>query len=683
MLQSARVYFSLILIKMQSHSAEKLTGQTMLKTLFFAIFVMLVTPVPAASLMSHEKFVHLSYEEQKKVVIATMELVVEIEQKYKHETRRAGFNLERYQRYTDFMRKVSNLLFPEAHAARNERYGQYLNQLRNILGQTDKCLYGGWISTMGANNKCVHPRFSNGFSQYYQSETGCSDGGRNNITCNPAIFGFKNVTRKTLFCVPAGESGADNTSRDCMRKALAEPAEEGASSRDDRIRNMIDGIAVNPNDANAVFDFLLKACACQAKPREISQHYHNYMRPHRTCLSILRMMAEVMPQCSANPGLMDANQLSFLNNLKTSTQSILSQENIEANYEPMVREFMNRSDYQAVCGPSDNSGGQNPPGGGAVTVDRDPDTQVNPPDGTPGGDQGGTPGGTSGTPNDGNGTPDRNPESGVEPAERPFCEPRPATPPAPEAPAAPATAAAPEAPAAPATAAAPETPAAPEAPATGEAAVRAGNPPEQTPPPAPATGPNPPNCICRDGSEPSADGSCPEQPAAEETPASNVSFSLSIKTETNVNVTIEAGVNPSDKKEEYTIIWFRSTAVTGTVTSVSGSRTSPNPEPEVSLTPEGDQPEPARPEPIDRTAPDGKTDLGDTLDGAWSVTANRMNQDYQVCARFIKVSDNSAADNKCVTVKKQVAQPGGMRPFGGPQMPGRGGASDAVFRGIR
>ncbi len=332
----------------------------MLKNCLFLFLVLLMKPVFAASLMSHEKFVHLSYEEQQKIVVSTMELIVEMEEKYKHQVKTSGFDPERFRRYTDFMKKVSNLLFfPAAHAAvRNVRYGQYLNQLKTILNQRNNCIYGGWASEM-VNNLCVHPSNSK-FRNIYQADNNCSGIGK--ISCNPAIFGFKNVGQKSLFCVPAGRAGSasDNTSRECMNKALYSN-ESGASSREERIQNMIAGIAANPADANAVFDFLLKACACDSRSPEISQHYQTYMRPHRTCFSLLKMMSEVMPQCTVNPALMDSNQLSFLQHIQTTVSEAeirsTNVNNIDAIYRTAVvgngsadSGFVSRPDYRAICG---------------------------------------------------------------------------------------------------------------------------------------------------------------------------------------------------------------------------------------------------------------------------------------------------------------------------------------------
>lgn len=333
----------------------------MLKTCFFILFVMFMRPAVSGPIMSHEKFVHLDYEEQKQIVIATMELVVEIESKYQREVKTSGFNSERFRRYTEFMKSVSSLMFPEAHAAngRNQRYGQYLNQLRVILNDKERnlCIYGGWTSEM-VNGKCTHPRNSERFGKLYQSEANCSQG-NNKITCNPAIFGFKNLNpaKMTLFCVDAGPNGADNTSRDCMAKALADKPEAGASSRELRIKNMIEGIKANPNDAKDVFNFLFKACACDSsKSPQISKIYSDYMRPHQTCYSILKMMSEFGPRCELKDGpLMDLNQTQFLKSIQGILEvSEYKSSNVKDLYRTKLSELRKNPEFKAseaaVCG---------------------------------------------------------------------------------------------------------------------------------------------------------------------------------------------------------------------------------------------------------------------------------------------------------------------------------------------
>ncbi|MFL5784935.1 MAG: hypothetical protein ACJ76H_10020, partial [Bacteriovoracaceae bacterium] len=195
-----------------------------------------------------------------------------------------------------------------------------------------------------------------------------------------------------------------------------------------------------------------------------------------------------------------------------------------------------------------------------------------------------------------------------------------------------------------------------------------------------------PNCVCKDGKHPES-GFCPPTPPDQPAPASDgATLDVSIKTKAAMSYTVEGKI--SKDPDNYTVIWFRKGAVSAVITAADAAK--PAPEPTIGLSDVGAdtpaEPAPAPPKAIDR-ASEGKTALADSLDGHLLLTAPRMNQDYEVCGRLIKKSDNSTVDdNKCVKIDKQVAQPGmrNMNPFGPQQMmPTRGGASDAVFRGVR
>lgn len=65
--------------------------------------------------------------------------------------------------------------------------------------------------------------------------------------------------------------------------------------------------------------------------------------------------------------------------------------------------------------------------------------------------------------------------------------------------------------------------------------------------------------------------------------------------------------------------------------------------------------------------------------------APRHTENYEVCARLVKISDRSLVDSKCEIVQKKTppAGQGGFNPGQQQMGPTRGGASDAIFRGIR
>lgn len=721
---------------MITQHADKTIGKTMLKICLFIILAAFMMPAFAARLMSHEKFVHLNYEEQKKIVIATMELVVEMESKYKHEVKTSGFNPERYRRYTEFMKRVSALILSSAHAAsvKNVRYGQYLNEFTTILNQRNRCIYGGWISEM-RGDKCTHP-LNTQFRNIYQTEGGCT-GNSNQITCNPAIFGFKNVTSKTLFCVPAGINQADNTSRDCMAKALASPQESGASTREQRIANMIEGIGRNPNDANAVFDFLIKACACDSRTTQISEHYSNYMRPHQTCYSILKMMSEVTPQCQINnQPLMDTNQTQFLSTIKgILSEAEYKSSDVGAAYVRKIQDLRTnseefRSSETAVCGSSQgnsggNSGGTTPRcvdrrtvpggefcceegkvpnaaktdcvdsngGGGAVVVDNTTGT-------TSGGVAGETSGGSTGTTGTTTGT------TGT-------------------------------------TTGTTGTTGTTSGGSTGETAggsaggTTSGCLPAETKElvgdqcldkctePKPKRNADTKVCEACAETEEFAGGQCrvkcatptpvrdeethecKEDTGEDDDSSTEISITLSATNKDTNTTTVKVTLNPADtSKTPYTIIWF--SRGTKRPSTFPGSTARPTPETPMTLT-EDSTPEPTTtqtPEqtteqadpatttttPTTTTPPDttvrkpGENETDLNRDNFWGpLDAPRQNNDYEVCARLIK--DNAKVSESCAKIPmKPIAAPrsSGGNPLQFPQMgPTRGGPSDAIFQGIR
>lgn len=710
----------------------------MLKTCLFIIFVMFMKPALSASFMSHEKFAHLDYEEQRQIVIATMELVVEMESKYKHEVKTTGFNSERFRKYSEFMSQVSSLFFPEAHAAgaRNQRYGQYLNQLTTILNQKNRCIYGGWVSEM-RGGKCTHP-LNTQFKNLYQSENGCN-GGNNKITCNPAIFGFKNVdpAKRTLFCVDAGPNGADNTSRDCMAKALAESPESGASSKEARIANMIEGIGRNPVDATAVFNFLIKACACDSRHSpQINADYSNYMRPHQTCYSILKMMADVTPSCqvSGQP-LMNTNQTQFLNSIRgIITDTEMRSSDVRTLYSNKLNELRTsnaefRATETAVCGGAPAIpvivGGLGSTG--ACVENKRPNGEFCCPDGqTPNAARTSC---SDDTETNGDGIGDDEGEEIVVIGTRPKVpevitddKPEVIQDPVPDT----STGGS-----------ADKTPTAcvPLDPAKefigGECRPKCAAPtPRRNPQtfvceaeavtPTDCTPPEPNKefiggqcrplcnadteernqttfaCECKHGDRPEgADAQCPAASEEEsEEAASGISINLSTTNKDTNTTTVSLTVTPaSTVLSEYTIIWF----------SRGKNRPSTFPGSTATKTP----PVVLREDPVDTTTSGDATSETETSsetnttwrnpgddesainrDNVRSIDAPRQSNEYELCARLIKNSDRSTEDDKCVKVPlKPAVVPrgnGGGNPFGQPQMgPTRGGPSDAIFRGIR
>jgi hypothetical protein len=159
-----------------------------------------------------------------------------------------------------------------------------------------------------------------------------------------------------------------------------------------------------------------------------------------------------------------------------------------------------------------------------------------------------------------------------------------------------------------------------------------------------------------------------------------VSLTVTGKNKDTNTTTVEAAISPATTDWSlYTLIWFSRGETRATDQNVSGTRTSP-PTPDIST-----------PDPGEETPEDHSRDLGDkesllNRDDLKTFDAPRLANDYDVCARLVKKSDNSKTDEKCVKIPKkpvQAPRTNGMNPFQQPMMPTRGGASDATFRGVR
>lgn len=273
----------------------------MLKVPFLIIFVALMGLSAHASQLklTHDQFVHLTDAQKDEWIIKTMELMVDLENRYQREVKTSGFNQERFERYTKFMKQFQSLLMGSAYAAPVvswETHGRNFSSLLKNSNGGANCIYAGWVSkVMKQNGKeyCVHPNFLGNANspQTKAYARGASCEGRNKITCNPAIFGYKSEGAGSLFCVNAGLNEAHNSSYSCMKEALADAEAQGADSKEVRLRNLRNRLAQNPAIFQDVQKFVFQTCVCEATPLNLNKSYHDYMRPHRTCYGIMEMLS--------------------------------------------------------------------------------------------------------------------------------------------------------------------------------------------------------------------------------------------------------------------------------------------------------------------------------------------------------------------------------------------------------
>jgi hypothetical protein len=253
--------------------------------------------------MDHERFVHLSEQDKRAVIISTMELMVELESKYKKEVKTSGYNQENYDKFVEAISKLSNFVLNSAIAddtgdkgleALARKFSALLDSLKD-----EGCVYGGYVSKMGKTSSgiryCRHPstmKDSDPIKKAYLDNGGtCTSPSK--ISCNPVIFGSKPADN-TPFCVDTGylKSGkAHNVSYDCMREALKEDdhKKSGVTVLQAAMSEFKDE---KDNPFNAVHSFIFKTCACDGAA-SINQKYADYIKPHRTCFGMMNTLRVV------------------------------------------------------------------------------------------------------------------------------------------------------------------------------------------------------------------------------------------------------------------------------------------------------------------------------------------------------------------------------------------------------
>lgn len=360
-------------------------------------------------IMSHDRFVYLTDSEQEQVIIKTMEFVVELEESYQYEVATYGYNENRYRLYTSMMKKVVSFLMSEAHADTIgilETQGKNINladalpkekdttplvlkqpakevpktpallakpkksweQLadefyKNVTTKSSsKCIYAGWVSEMqGKPALCVHPSFINPKSpgsvpesMTYAPQDGCT--GRNQITCNPVVFGYKSESEKSLFCVPAGVPESHNSALNCMKAALSDTAEAKTDSKEKRLQHLRERLVAKPDAFANVQKFIYQYCICETSPNGTNKEYHDRVRPHRTCFGMIEMVAETSI-CEEPKIDIDTTIFKKLRDAATSGKISKSSGGgaIDSFYKKFLKDVKTSSptEYQALC-PNDS-----------------------------------------------------------------------------------------------------------------------------------------------------------------------------------------------------------------------------------------------------------------------------------------------------------------------------------------
>lgn len=319
-------------------------------------------------LFDPNEFHNLTPKQQDEFVISIMELAVEIESRYELEVAKSGFDWNKYRQYTLIIEKINNFLMNSAYAkpqkkkaskprgkktnvvsemAKNFGYlGDQFNQIMEGDKKDNKCLYAGWVSEI-VNGKCTHPLNLKGTIANAYKKGDC---GKNQISCNPLIFGYKSAQNKTLFCADAGVAHSVNSSVNCMRQALADPPAPGADLKEARLSFLKENTAKYIDNIQKL---VFKTCICEPKEnplpnQKINEAYRGKIRLTRTCWGLVNTVKE---SClTSDRPIFDKE---FAKNLQSIEAELISKDNdaVDEKYTAFLKQFQDQksNDYAILC----------------------------------------------------------------------------------------------------------------------------------------------------------------------------------------------------------------------------------------------------------------------------------------------------------------------------------------------
>jgi hypothetical protein len=332
--------------------------------IFIMSFMMALTAGARSYIRSYEDFVHLSDSEKDQLIVKTMELAIELEARYKKEVAVSGFNQERFEKYTKALNQISALFINSAFAADAKSKKDWFKMGQDFVKLLEKpnsrCIFAGWVSQPSKDSSgttvCSHPGFLKGATEKDAypdpaANSDCKKNDRKKIECSPVLFGYKKETDKSLFCVDASD-GAHNSSYNCMKAALAEGAEQKGDSKEERLKNLRDRLAKNPEIFKGVQEFVYKTCVCEDTDKKInfSPEYHKYMRPHRTCYGLMEMMGETT-MCEDPKIIIDTSIFKSLRDF--ARNKTVSNDSADSFYTEFVNNEVKKTapaEYNRLCG---------------------------------------------------------------------------------------------------------------------------------------------------------------------------------------------------------------------------------------------------------------------------------------------------------------------------------------------
>lgn len=280
--------------------------------------------------MNRDRFVHLNPEQQEKILVKTMEMMVELESKYARQVASTGTNESNHKKFVQHLNSLQNFLIGQAVAADakslNELAGLFKDMQSELQGEL--CIYGGYISRTvsydgkkGSKKVCTHPAtlhktvYKGGNEKYaaldkkimkaYVKVQGDKCVAPAKITCNPVIFGYKKAASNEPFCVETAPPQKDdksknhNVSSECMDRSLKHGEKEGADSKEVRLGLLTEAMKVSDSAVDNIHSYVFETCVCKDNVNNINTAYKDYIRPHRTCYGMMNTLREVnLNECS-------------------------------------------------------------------------------------------------------------------------------------------------------------------------------------------------------------------------------------------------------------------------------------------------------------------------------------------------------------------------------------------------
>lgn len=320
--------------------------------------------------MNHERFVHLSAQEKEQVVIKTMEMIVELEGKYRKAVVNHEPAKEILQKYTHLLKTLNSLLINEAYADEVDpafhKLAKDFSSLLSDLGE-QACIYAGYVSIL-VEGRCSSPNLLAPNSKNaamvkrikaaYLTKTAQPNakcGGTKKISCNPVVFGYMKNNSKVPFCVATSPDESHNAAYECMKLSLGTSTSNGADKKETRINYLTAALSDTQTAPafNAAHKFIYRTCVCE--DTELNVEYKKYMKPHRTCFGMLNTLRDIKSQeCSP---LSDEKMGTFASDWnKFLSTNPLKEQKAQKNvgFDDAYKALMEKASLKAMCGIGDD-----------------------------------------------------------------------------------------------------------------------------------------------------------------------------------------------------------------------------------------------------------------------------------------------------------------------------------------